>query len=175
MFTLLEFDEVVSTSSLLKEHYASLPHFTIIRTNYQTGGRGQFDRLWDAEKDKNVLMSLLLKDLKMNQIEPLKKIIVDTILHVLSIYGIESFFKSPNDIYVGHDKICGILIETKSSDDHLDYVVVGIGLNINQQTFGPYPATSMSLLLNREIEVKQVFNKVINQLEKALKGVSYES
>lgn len=168
MYTILEFDDVISTSSLLKEHYASFPHFTVIRTDYQSHGRGQFDRIWEAKKGQNLLMSLLLKDIKIKQIDHLKKETIDALIEVLSMYGVNAFFKSPNDLYVGDKKICGILIETQTSDRLLDYVVIGIGLNINQRTFGDYPATSLALELHHPLEIKEVFDHVLKSLEKNL-------
>ncbi|MDR3297701.1 MAG: hypothetical protein LBS94_05650, partial [Prevotellaceae bacterium] len=54
----------------------------------------------------------------------------------------------PNDIYVDERKICGILIEQSFQSDYLSQTVIGIGLNVNQQSFGHAPnATSMHLQL----------------------------
>ncbi len=169
MFTLLEFDDVDSTSSILKEHYSSFPHFTVIRTNYQKFGRGQFDRVWDAEAGKNVLMSLLLKDIHINTINNIKNQTVAVLMHVLKTYGIKATFKAPNDLYVGHEKICGILIETKANHNQLDYAVIGIGLNVNQKKFGNYKATSMSNILNKVLDLKVVFYDIFIGLEKTFK------
>lgn len=168
MFTLLEFDDVTSTSSLLKEHYASFPHFTVIRADYQTGGRGQFDRVWESIKGENVLMSILLKEISIQQIDIVKQQTVDTLMAVLSSYGVNAYFKPPNDLYVGDKKICGILIESQTSDRHLDYVVIGIGLNVNQSIFGHYQATSIALELSKKVNLKQVFEKVLKTLEKRI-------
>lgn len=172
MFTLLEFEEVASTSSLLKEHFSSFPHFTVIRTDYQTQGRGQFDRTWDANPGENLLMSFLLKDIAVDRIEYVKQRTLTVLMDVLNDYGINVRFKAPNDLYVDEHKICGILIETKAIRDILEYAVVGIGLNVNQMTFGEYHATSMSKLLKRSIDLKVLFYDVFIALENEfLKGV----
>ncbi len=172
MFTLLEFESTDSTSSLLKEHYASFPNFTVIRTDFQTNGRGQFDRKWDAKPRQNLLMSILLKNISIHLIDLLKKQTIGILQGVLAEFGIQTRFKAPNDIYVNEDKICGILIETKTGESELDYVVIGIGLNVNQETFGDYPATSMSKVLHKKMDVMVVFYNVITAFEKyLLKGV----
>ncbi len=165
MYTLLEFDEVDSTSSLLKEHYASFPHFTIVRADYQKHGRGQFGRTWDALPHQNLLMSILLKDLFVDEIDAVKHKIIDVLIDVLRRFGIHAFYQSPNDLFVGNNKICGMLIETKTNQKVLDYMIIGIGLNVNQTTFGPYPATSMACILSKKIDIKTVFEWIINELK----------
>ncbi len=174
MFTLLEFDSIDSTSSLLKKHYDSLPHFTVIRANHQLNGRGQFDRKWDAEPHQNLLMSILLKQLSITCMAHLKQRIIDILLNILLKYGIHAKFKEPNDLYVNHEKICGILIETKANQQSFDYVIIGIGLNINQLSFGPYQATSMAKQLHKQLDLKVIFYDVMEALEKyMLKGELY--
>jgi biotin-(acetyl-CoA carboxylase) ligase len=59
-YTLFSFDEIKSTSDLLKEHFSSFSHFTIIKTNYQYKGRGQYERTWTSNRNENILFSLLL-------------------------------------------------------------------------------------------------------------------
>ena len=53
--------------------------------------------------------------------------------------------KWPNDIYVGANKIAGILIEASVSKKSIDHAIIGVGININQQEFGTMKATSVLL------------------------------
>lgn len=163
-YTLLTFNEIESTSNLLKEHYSSLPHFTFVKTNYQLKGRGQYERTWISNRDENVLFSILLKDLKIGSITYLKKWIIEGLSTLLHIYGVASEFREPNDIFVNDLKISGILFETRSFEDNLDYVVIGIGLNVNQVKFPNVLATSMKLTLKETLNVEKVFNQLIDVL-----------
>ncbi len=163
-YTILSFDELTSTSDLLKEHFSSFSHFTMIKTNYQTKGRGQFDRTWISNKNENLLFSILLKDLSVNDIEYLKDWIVNGLFKLLTDYQMQPVFKEPNDIYVNDKKICGILFETRTQNDQLVYAVIGIGLNVCQTEFNELNATSMHNVLNQQLKTDEVFDKLVKIL-----------
>lgn len=165
MYTLIEFDSIESTSTYLKQNYKHLPHLTIVRANYQYHGRGQFDRTWDANPNQNVLMSVLYKSITIDDIEPLKQMIIKQLLQFFSHYHIQATFKAPNDIYVLDKKICGILIETKTVKDEIEYVIIGIGINVNQQSFGAYKATSMANEQLKAYDVNEVFHRVVDTIK----------
>lgn len=163
-YTLLTFDEVSSTSDLLKEHFSSFPNFTFLRANHQTKGRGQYERVWSSEKDQNILFSILLKDIDIKHIQALKKWIIHSISTLLKSYQIETRFKEPNDIYANNLKICGILFETRSYENRLDYIVIGIGLNVNQIEFSSFQATSMRDIRQQQFNLDYVFDELLQLL-----------
>lgn len=74
------------------------------------------------------------------------------------------YFKEPNDIYVNDQKICGILIETQAESKVFDYLIIGIGLNVNQLEFAQSNATSLGLILKQKSEIKVVLNELIHIL-----------
>ena len=168
METILEFETIDSTSSYLKRNYQALPHLTIVRADYQTQGRGQFDRVWDANQGQNLLMSVLMKSVKIDDIDQLKMQFIAGLKHILKTFGIHVTFKKPNDLYVHDHKICGILLETKTVKTQLEYVIIGIGLNVNQTLFGAYQATSMKNELSKNIEVSLVFKQVIQMIKHSI-------
>ena len=165
-YTLLEFDEIDSTSNFLKENQAYFPHMTLIRTNHQTGGRGQFDRTWESKPHENLLFSILIKDIKLDQMYKVKSWIVTSLMHFFHQYGILVYFKEPNDLFVDDKKICGILIETQSSYDRFDYAVIGIGINLNQLTFANPRATSMAMITSQTYHPQQTFKDLLDILLK---------
>jgi BirA family biotin operon repressor/biotin-[acetyl-CoA-carboxylase] ligase len=170
-YTLLEFDSLESTSDFLKENHSYFPHMTFIRSNYQTKGRGQFDRIWDSNKSENLLFSILLKDFILNPID-IKRWVMESLISFVQSFKLIPYFKEPNDIYVEDQKICGILIETKTNGKEYDYVIVGIGLNVNQMHFDKLNATSIKLLTKTDFHVKDVFTKLLNQLTSDYKKIS---
>jgi biotin-[acetyl-CoA-carboxylase] ligase BirA-like protein len=162
-YTLLEFDELQSTSDFLKENHSYFPHMTMIRAGYQTKGRGQFDRVWLSNPGENVLFSILLKNISTNQSHQLKAWIMFGLISYFQTFGITPEFKEPNDLYVGDQKLAGILIESLSLEDMFDVVVVGIGININQSHFPNFPATSLSLLTGQSYDIRKIFKELADR------------
>ncbi len=165
-YTLLEFDTLNSTSDFLKENHSYFPHLTMIRANYQAKGRGQFDRLWFSNKNENIMFSILLKEVDIKRVGNVKLWILESLITFINSFGINCYFKEPNDIYVDDKKLCGILIETQTSEVIYDYVVVGIGLNINQEDFNGLPATSFKNILKSKQDLKKLFTKLVNLMIK---------
>lgn len=160
----VEFKRIESTNDYLKNNYQKLPTFTAVRTDYQTKGRGQFDRRWYSSYGKNLIFSLLLKDVLFDQLTLIKEWVKSSLFSLLGSYGLDVYFKEPNDIYVNDKKICGILIETKSNQTMFDYVIIGIGLNINQLFFPGLKATSMHIETKKSYSIRKVFSKLISNL-----------
>ena len=165
-YTLLEFDTLSSTSDFLKENHSYFPHMTMIRANYQSKGRGQFDRTWISNKNENIMFSILLKEIDVKRVGNVKLWILESLITFINMNGINCYFKEPNDIFVEDQKLCGILIETQTSKDIYDYVVVGIGININQEHFDNLPATSFINILKTKQDLKKLFSKLVNILIK---------
>ncbi len=163
-YTLLEFDSLNSTSNFLRENHPYFPHMTIIRVNHQTQGRGQFDRQWESKPNQNLLFSILLKDINVSKSYEIKSWIKTSLMNFLFKQGIDVTFKEPNDLYVSNKKICGILIETQTSSANFDYVVIGIGVNINQDTFEFSGATSLFLETRRIMDLHDLFIKLLAEL-----------
>ena len=137
---IIKLDEVPSTNSFLIElvREYDVPQGTIILTEEQTSGRGQRTNTWESEKGLNLTFSFLLYphflDI-MRQFE-ISKIVTLGISDVLMQIGINDVsVKWPNDIYIGNDKVCGILIENSLVGSSLEHSVVGVGLNVNQTEF----------------------------------------
>jgi len=163
-YTLLEFEELVSTSDFLKENQSYFPHMTVVKANHQTQGRGQFDRKWESKPQENLLFSILLKQMNVSKMFEIKRWVVSTLINHLQKKNIEVYFKEPNDLYVAEKKLCGILIETQSQSNIFDYVIIGIGLNVNQTEFDQPRATSLSILLDQNIHINHLFNDLIKSL-----------
>ena len=166
-YTVLEFDVLSSTSDFLKEHHPYFPHLTFIRAGYQEKGRGQFDRTWESQANENLLFSLLLKSIDIKHLEKLKKWVLLELIHFFKSNGITPYFKEPNDLYVDDQKICGILIESLSTDDVFDIVVIGIGINVNQTKFNTPNAISMQQLTHQTYEVPSLFITLVKSLSES--------
>lgn len=176
---ILQFNELASTSTYLKENLSGLPQFAVVKADFQTAGRGQRGNGWESEADKNLLMSMLYfppESLRpQNQFlisEAVALAVVETVDILLGeIDAPEVTVKWPNDIYVGDKKLCGILIEhSLKSADVIAHTVIGIGLNVNQREFhsnAPNP-TSLIHYIQNELAVDDVLAVLINSLKQTL-------
>ena len=161
------FKELDSTSTYIKERVPELDNFDIVSTDHQTNGRGRTGHDWEDDNGQNILMSILLKDPEIIKSFNILSIAVGVIVYrfltnYLSPKSIS--LKWPNDVYVNDKKICGILLEGKLPD----YVIIGIGLNINQKEFSIDNATSLSLETEYSFKIEDVRNLFINHLLKEL-------
>lgn len=170
--TELRFKEMGSTSDYLKENYKDFSDFTVVRTDHQTKGRGQFDRTWQSEANKNLLCSVLLKDVEISKMDKIKNIVINSLSTTIKSYGLIPRFKAPNDLYINDKKICGILIENLIQDTCYLYVVIGFGLNVNQTEFTNLNATSIALENKITVDVESLYQAFIHQFETDI-GVIY--
>ncbi|MFT6879397.1 MAG: BirA family biotin operon repressor/biotin-[acetyl-CoA-carboxylase] ligase [Arcticibacterium sp.] len=120
---------------------------TIVITDNQTRGKGQRGNEWRVEAKKNLTFTLILKPtfLPITQQFNLNLAISLAVIETLSPYlGEELKIKWPNDILYKDKKLGGILVESLISGKTMNYSLLGIGLNINQQQFEFPMATSLS-------------------------------
>lgn len=127
----IELKEVDSTNEYVKRNIDKLANLSIVRADYQTGGKGRNGHVWDSNSGENLLMSIVLKDFKKPEdLHKLTQLTACSVAGLLDRFGITAKIKWPNDIYVDKQKICGILVEAMYQPE-LVGVVVGIGLNVN--------------------------------------------
>jgi len=139
---------------------------TVIITDFQTDGRGTDLNKWESAKGMNLTFSLILY--------PTFSAGQQFILNKAISLGVSDFLKAelpghmvsikwPNDIYVGDKKACGILIQNSVVGNRLDYVVVGIGLNVNQTLFtsnAPNPV-SLKMLTGKGYKTLEMLHKLV--------------
>lgn len=176
----IHFDSIDSTNTYLKNNYLDLENLTFVSAGNQTQGKGRNNRKWDSD-GSNLLFSILIKD---NKYFPLTNSIsiisAYTIIEVLKSYGINDLsIKWPNDVFVKDNKICGILLESISKEN-LECLIIGIGLNVNQNKFDDeyiINPTSMYNILKTNIDIEslkqKIYSKFIMNLEKLIEGYDY--
>ncbi len=146
MPNIIVLQETTSTNDFIKRNANTLQSGTLISAYKQTSGRGQKGNSWESEPGKNVTFSLLIKKPKVDVKEQffISEAVSLAIVDALEKYATGFKIKWPNDIYYGDYKIGGILIEHSLDSEGIDYTVIGVGVNINQQVFisgAPNPAS----------------------------------
>jgi BirA family biotin operon repressor/biotin-[acetyl-CoA-carboxylase] ligase len=160
---LVVFDEVASTNDLASDY----PDTTAVLSRHQTAGRGQYGRQWASRPNDSMLLSV-----KLAPPPDLRRPVLLTALAVVSVAdavrelcGLDAAVKWPNDLLVGGRKVCGVLIEQAVG------VVVGIGLNLNQdaeafRAAGLPTATSLFLETGRNFEPLAAAEAVLDRLDR---------
>lgn len=172
MFNIIRLRETVSTNNYLRELLASsreqLSEGMVVSADYQTKGRGQVGNVWESEDGKNILFSMLLfpSSIEANQQFVLSKMVSLAVAGVLKEEIDDVFIKWPNDIYWRNKKIAGILIENDLCGSNIQYCVIGIGLNVNQESFvsnAPNPVSLMQITgktYDREELLKRIVKRI---------------
>lgn len=134
------YSECASTSDLARDwaldatHPA--PNGAVVTADFQTSGRGRRGREWNAVSGESVLMSVVLRpDMPRMDAWRLAFIAGLAVCGALTGEGINPQLKWPNDVLVNNCKIAGLLVETVGSSPTHWAAIVGIGVNINQETF----------------------------------------
>ena len=114
----------------------------------QLDGRGQGSNRWESEPNRNLTFSILLYPdfIPIARQFEISKAISLGVTDFLKPLVDQVSIKWPNDIYVGHGKVAGILIENSIRTDRISSCIVGIGLNINQSVFISDAPNPVSLL-----------------------------
>ena len=171
---IIKLDATESTNLYLKDLMSSttLKDYTTVVTNRQTKGRGQTGTSWESEEGKNLTFSVL-KNFDSLEVEHQFRlnILVSLALHTaltdLNIPKVK--IKWPNDIMSGTNKICGILIENVLNGSLVKRSIIGIGLNVNQNSFGNLTkASSLSLVTGRTFDLDYVLQLILEKMRSFL-------
>lgn len=141
-----------------------------VKADFQHHGRGQSGNSWVSDREKNLLMSWVVFPafLSVNQQFQLSKAVSLAISDLLESHSIPSQIKWPNDILCNSGKVGGILIENSWQGNMIRHSIVGIGLNINQKEFPPFPYRAVGMVAtgNESYEVAEIMQELIGCLER---------
>ena len=165
-------DSVGSTNDYLKQlGNDGAPNGTVITTREQTKGKGRLGRTWQSAPDKNLAFSVLLRPkmtpAEVGEVTPLAGLAICKALR--EITELDCMIKWPNDVIVGRKKLVGILTEMSAEYDAVEYIVIGIGVNVDQSVFPEeisYKATSLLLETGRHFDKNMLLGSFLNSLEK---------
>lgn len=137
MTDIIWLDRVKSTNDEARRHISEIDNLSVLSALEQTDGRGQHGNKWSSQPGENLTFSIVIKDfrIKSNEQSAISQVTALSLTDFLESHEISAKIKWPNDIYVGDEKICGILIENALKGQEIDWSIIGIGLNVNQLTF----------------------------------------
>lgn len=134
----LYFDTIDSTNTkaqeLAEKGYQS---GTLVVADKQESGKGRRGRSWVSPSGTGIFMTLMIKpDINPNNASMLTLVAALAVAKAItSVTGEEALIKWPNDIVVNGKKVCGILTEMNAQFDYINHIVVGIGINVHNESF----------------------------------------
>ncbi len=168
---LIKLDAIDSTNDFLKglASKQNLENFTVVTAESQSKGKGQMGAVWTSEKSKNLIMSVLVKDVLCNidSIFNLNIAVSLAVISVLEKYQIPKLsIKWPNDIMSDSKKIGGILIENSIKSDGSIFSIVGLGLNVNQTNFENLPkASSLECVSATSFNISILIQEIVSEMK----------
>jgi BirA family biotin operon repressor/biotin-[acetyl-CoA-carboxylase] ligase len=149
------------------------PEGTAVIADSQTKGKGRLQRVWHSPPGSNIYTSIILRpDCKPDQAPQISIAAGVAVAEIVSEYCPGQVqLKWPNDVLLNDKKVCGILAQIKTSANGIDFVVLGIGINVNIG-YNQLPpdirtiATSLAIEAGREIARQDVIISLYENLAK---------
>ena len=169
---IIKLSAIDSTNDYLKINFSELikKEIHIAYTFNQTNGKGQRGNSWVSEPEKNLAFSIIFSP---NNFNIKNQFIINVIFSLFIFNTLKSLqipdikIKWPNDIMSGNKKICGILNELKIKGNEIKMIIIGFGLNINQEDFENLPnATSLKILKGINYDLNSLTTLFIENLNK---------
>jgi BirA family transcriptional regulator, biotin operon repressor / biotin---[acetyl-CoA-carboxylase] ligase len=131
--------------------YAGEPEGTVVMAEAQTAGRGRSGRTWHSERGTGLYFTVLLRPRLSPAQAPLLTMLAGVSAHaaVAAQTGLIPELKWPNDLLLNGKKLGGILTEMHAEPNQVRFVIVGIGINVNQEKF-PAELSSIATSIRKE-------------------------
>ncbi|MFN2475498.1 MAG: biotin--[acetyl-CoA-carboxylase] ligase [Chthoniobacterales bacterium] len=152
-------DETTSTNDVVASMTAENDEGLVVFAEQQTAGRGQYGRRWESADGKGIWLSLLLRpQIGIAESSRITDFLAQAIATAVAAeLQLVPTIKAPNDIYVGDQKVAGVLVEMRVEPTGRYCAIAGIGINANQQ-LADFPAelqktaTSLALATGNSID-----------------------
>ena len=145
----------------------------VVAAREQTKGKGRLGRIWQSKRDENIAFSVLLRPQiapgGVAAVTPLTGLAICKALRETT--GLDCKIKWPNDIVVGNKKLVGILAEMTAEFDAVEYIIIGVGINVDQKSFPEEldgKATSILLETGTHYDKNRLLAKFLDRLENEL-------
>lgn len=133
--SMLKYYDVLDSTNITAKELAEkgAEEGTIVQADEQKLGRGRLGRVWKSPAQSGLWFSIILRPKMEPQYGAQITLLTAVALveAIKSATGIKTWIKWPNDILVKGKKIAGILSEMKLAEEGIDYIIIGIGLNVN--------------------------------------------
>jgi BirA family transcriptional regulator, biotin operon repressor / biotin---[acetyl-CoA-carboxylase] ligase len=164
------FAEVVSTMETAMELGRSgCPAFSVVVAEQQTQGRGRLQRPWQSARG-GLYFTMVLRPAMALSDAPLINLAaaLDMAATLSDLYNIQARLKWPNDLLVQDRKLAGILSQMSAEPDRIEFINLGIGLNVHNSTEAP--AVSVAALTEQTVSRARILEGFWDRLEQRLQN-----
>lgn len=146
------------------------PHGSVFFADEQTAGRGRGDHGWQSAAGQGLYASVLLRPSMAMPDLPVVPLIAGLAgaNAIFRAAGLKVDLRWPNDLLIGPRKCGGILVESKTERGQVEFVVIGIGINVHQRSFDPglsTPATSLDVETGRTMSRQTLLIALLKSLQ----------
>jgi BirA family biotin operon repressor/biotin-[acetyl-CoA-carboxylase] ligase len=163
------FDYLSSTMNLAMQlGMQGAAHGTLVLAESQTKGRGRLGREWFSPKHKGIYLSLILRPAISPVASPILTLLsaVSICEAVKKVCALDAQIKWPNDVLIHNKKLAGILTEMNAEVDKVNFVVIGIGLNVNNDKKSLIAqATSLKEQLDQQVSRIALLQELLSRIE----------
>lgn len=169
------FSELGSTNDLAKDMAAQgAPAGTVILADSQTKGRGRMGRSFVSPPGVGIYLSIILRP----SLPPIRLSLltlasgVAVARAITAVTGLKASLKWPNDLLINNKKAVGILTEGKIEDNRMSFLIIGIGINVNNDSTH-FPSDLLQLVTSLKIEMGEpisrtaLVTKLLQQMERS--------
>ena len=169
---IIHLETVDSTNDYLKKIGNDVQEGTIVISEEQTKGKGRWGRQWNSKAGQGIWMSIIIKP----EIVPTKAPFITlvagaAIVKALNNLQVPAKIKWPNDIIINNKKISGILTELSAEIERVNYVIVGIGMNVKNMEFDVELEDNATSICkeNYDLSRLEIVTEVISEFERLYK------
>ncbi|MBR1728652.1 MAG: biotin--[Selenomonadaceae bacterium] len=175
---IVHYFSIDSTNRIAKELAGNnFENGTVIVAEEQTGGKGRLNRSFFSPKSKSILFSLILRpDLLPREAPKFTLLAAVAVASAMIKFDLKPSIKWPNDILFDGRKVVGILTEMSAEMSKINYIVVGVGINvnINREEFPPEIreiAASLSEIKGKNISRVEFFKVLLEEFDQLYQEV----
>jgi BirA family biotin operon repressor/biotin-[acetyl-CoA-carboxylase] ligase len=146
------------------------PEGSVFLAEEQTAGRGRGANSWQSPRSSGIYCSVVVRPAL-----PPSEVLVLSLAAGLAVHSaieevdsrVSADLKWPNDVLIDGKKVCGILTEMNAEATRVRYIVVGVGINVNQASFPKdMPATSLRLVIGSEWSRVELVAALLKSLDR---------
>jgi len=182
LFQRFDYLEIVDSTNDYLKKIAKMGESRMVVAQEQTKGKGRFGHKWYSPSRQGLYVSYLFyPDWEVEKVCFLNMIAGLSVANTVRKVGGDELsikLKPPNDVYISDKKVCGILSETGSSDNRINWAVVGIGVNLYHQEFPEELKSRATSLYLEGVNVSHplVFcNHLTHQFERLYHRLEFDS
>lgn len=174
---IIYYEEIDSTQDEAKRIINKVKDGTIIIADIQTKGRGTKGRSWYTGSSDNIAVTIILKPkCNIHKLEGFTIKIAEVMKEIIyELYKYNLEIKKPNDLMLNGKKISGILTESSTLNETVNYILIGIGFNVNEMNFTEETkkiATSLKAEYNKDFCKEEILRKFLEKLDEELRRLT---